>query len=130
MLNRKEYKVVVFNQEVQYISYNAKHAKSKGTFAFSEAPHEKLFAFVHQVIQDLKSSCQSFMFDGLVRVDVFQNQCGDMVVNELESLEAHYHGSNNNSGVISQHLMTENLTNYWSEKIIYFCNAVEYIYKS
>jgi hypothetical protein len=129
MSNRKEYKVVVFNQEVQYIAYNSKNAKSKGTFAFSAQPHTELIAFVHQVVQDLKLSCPSFIYDGLVRVDVFQNQYGEMVVNELESLEADYHASNNNRGNVAQHAVTEKLTNYWSEQIEYYTNVVEVVYK-
>jgi hypothetical protein len=118
MSNRKEYKIVVFNQIIQYIMVEYKH--SKPSKAFSKKPHKELFSFVYEAIQDLKNDCPAFICDGLVRVDIFQNKHGRLVVNEFESLEANYYSKH-----IDDMLLTEKLTDYWIEKIIFFVGIVE-----
>jgi hypothetical protein len=125
MQNRKEYKVVLFNQEVQYLSYNPKKGSSisGGTKSFSKPPHEELFSFAAEVVQDLKKECPAFICDGLVRVDIFQNQLGNFVVNEFESLEANYHASTQKESL--QHKLTERMTIYWLDKINYLVDVIE-----
>jgi hypothetical protein len=123
MKNRKEYKVVMFDEKVQYLGYNP--YKRKNCFAFSKRPHEKLFAFAQEALLDLKTSCNDFISDGLVRVDIFINKSGDMVVNEFESLEANYHAHGiSNAENIKNTILTEKLIKYWYNKILFFANSV------
>lgn len=55
----------------------------------------------------------TYILDGLVRVDIFKNNEGNLVVNEFESLEAR-HFSNNHCKVIG---VTDYLRLYWREKL-------------
>jgi hypothetical protein len=120
MQNRREYKVVIFDETVQYLSCNPKQAKPNKSF--SKKPHKALFEFAHQAVQDLKRSCPEFISDGLVRVDIFQDKYGDLVVNEFESLEATYYSLS-----IEDMLLKEKLTDYWISKIQSFvCTVNDY----
>jgi len=118
MKNRQEYKVVVFNEEVQFVAANARRARP--SVSFSKRPHYKLIEFAHDAVQDLKKSCPEFLCDGLVRVDIFENQYGDMVVNEFESLEACYYTTNDSDMIFAQ-----KLTCYWEVKIHSYLSLVE-----
>jgi len=53
MNNRKEYKVVCFNEKVQFLAHNP---KSVHGISFSSSPHKELFEFAHLSLQDLKST--------------------------------------------------------------------------
>jgi hypothetical protein len=117
MRNRKEYKVVVFNESVQYLSFNSK--KSKPCIAFSKKPHKELFEFAQQAVQDLKINCPELISDGLIRVDIFQDKYNDFVVNEFESLEANYYSIG-----IEDMLLSEKLTEYWINKIKSFVGVI------
>ena len=75
-----------FNGKAQYVCTPKKLGK-----AFSKKPHNRLFEFVNTVLDLMRIQCPSAMItDCIVRVDVFQNIAGNLVVNELESLEAGY----------------------------------------
>jgi hypothetical protein len=117
MENRKEYKVVLFNESVQFLAVNTR--QSKPSKSFSRKPHNSLFEFAHQAVKDLKRSCPEFLCDGLVRVDIFQDKYGDFIVNEFESLEANYYTFN-----IDDMKLTEKLTDYWMEKIFQFVEII------
>lgn len=118
MKNRKEYKVAVFQEEVQFLTYNSR--KPTPSIAFSKPPHHKLLQFAYDAVQDLKNSCPEFLCDGLVRVDIFQNEAGNMVVNEFESLEANYYTSNHIDMVFMQKLIT-----YWEVRLVNYTSLVE-----
>ena len=47
-------------------------------------------AFAKNAVQELKIRVPECICDGLVRVDIFTNANGNLVVNEFESLEAEY----------------------------------------
>lgn len=111
MKNRLEYKVICINGEAQYVS-NIK--RSTGT-SFSSHPHEALFQFAEDAILRAKNSgCPGLIINGILRVDIFQNQRGDFIVNELESLDAEY-CSNNSVGECAAGVFLEV---YWYEHII------------
>ncbi len=113
--NRKEYKVVCFNGEVQYI---ASINRLKVGTSFSYAPHIELFRFVKDAISLLKHFHRGAIVDGLVRVDVMQNAKGEFIVNEFESLEA------NISHTCNKLLFDINnkLVDYWFSKLISMSN--------
>ena len=86
MKNRNEYKVVYYNGSARYVSnINQKHVREK---AFSAKPHSSLLTFADNAVEALISANDSFLSDGVVRVDVFQTCTNRLVVNEFESLEA------------------------------------------
>lgn len=69
---------------------------------FAKSPNESVkftsqderFAFARMAIAHLSSKCPETQSKGLVRVDIMQNDSGEMIVNEFESLEAiHYEKS-------------------------------------
>lgn len=120
MQNRQEYKVVLFNQQSLFVAQNARRARPSK--AFSKRPHYKLLEFAETVVQDLKVKCPDFLFDGLVRVDIFQNQNGDMVVNELESLEACYYTTDDVDMIFSQKLVK-----YWEIRMKHYISVVDQI---
>jgi hypothetical protein len=66
----------------------------------------KLQAFGETAIQALKAACPEAIIDGLFRVDIMQRQCGDLVVNEFESMEAvaYSRGSSNKEMMIRNFL--------------------------
>jgi hypothetical protein len=118
MKNRQEYKVVVFNEEVQFVTANARRARP--SISFSKRPHYKLIQFAQDAVQDLKKSCPEFLCDGLVRVDIFQNENGDMIVNEFESLGANYYTNNDVDMLFSQKLV-----HYWELKLTDYVSFIE-----
>jgi len=81
------------------------NSKKKGEIAFSTYPHTRLFEFAELAINTVSDSRCGAIIDGIVRVDIFRNSNGSLVVNELESLEAAiyggYAGTNLESKVIS-----------------------------
>ena len=116
----KEYKVVCFQEQVQFLTSNPKKAGGK---SFSVAPHEELFQFASQALQDLKVNCHEFISDGLVRIDIFQNRYGKFVVNEFETLEANYESERKCDFEMTS-AFTEKLTAFWLEKIQFFCIGI------
>jgi hypothetical protein len=73
---------------------------------------EDLIGFATRALEIISTS-EDVVVDGLVRVDLFKNNEGNIVVNEFESLEARYFSS-------SQEVMMDTerfLTAYWESKI-------------
>ena len=68
--------------------------------------------FAAHALQTLSSS-KKFILDGLVRVDVFQDQNGKLVINELESLEANYHTKSEMKQLSTQKFLVA----YWEKQI-------------
>ncbi len=83
--NRKEYKVICFNGEVQYIANINRLNIGK---VFSQPPHTELFNFVKDAIKHLHRLNVGAIVNCVVRVDVVKNAKGELKVNEFESLEA------------------------------------------
>ena len=86
MLNRKEYKVVVLGGTARYVAHIER--KCGNQRSFSRSPHSALFAFAENAVLALQHACPASLADGILRVDIFQNAEGRLVVNEFESLEA------------------------------------------
>ena len=115
MANRKEYKVVYIQSKgIQYITSSGSTYKRK---AYSTPPHTELFTFVKQVVLTLQNACPSCIVDGLFRVDVFQNQEKQLVVNELESLEAGFTGGSTGATSSNEVIVTDYLQDYWLSKL-------------
>jgi hypothetical protein len=73
--------------------------------------NEELISFATSAIQSV-SVHDAYILDGLVRVDIFNND-GTLVVNELESLEARFFSSRDSK----QGTCLTFLENYWEKKI-------------
>ena len=112
MPNNKEVKVACFRGKPLYVTSISK----KGTHGFTHPPHTPLFMFVENALNDLKTQRPGLIWEGLMRVDVFQDAFGDFKVNEFESLEASY-GGGALGGIDNEHTLTEKLRNYWVEII-------------
>ena len=94
------------------VTLNGKYKYSTGPNkgkAFSEPPHQDLIAFAERAVQTLSHNHAGAICDGLIRVDVMQTFTGDMIVNELESLEADYTSKRNAETLVTDNFLTE----YW-----------------
>lgn len=91
---------------------------------FSRPPHDRLFQFVREAIQTLKSGFPGFITEGLVRVDVFETMAGDLVVNEFESLDAAYYSTQ----IEDEMKVKVYLQNYWNAYIVRSIEEAKYIY--
>jgi len=112
MANKNEDKVVLVGLKPYYIAdkrINPRHGRKS-------ADEATLFEFAVQVVTLLKQRDPNFIADGLVRVDIFCNGQGRLVVNEIESLEANYSKQPNEL----QMQVTNALTKYW-ENILHRC---------
>ena len=67
-----------------------------------------LQAFAETAVACIQASCPCVISDGLFRVDVMKRKCGDLVVNEFESLEAVASGT-----PATDALVTSRLKQYW-----------------
>jgi len=115
MSNRREYKVVLFNHVVQH---TAGSYTEKAGYPFSKENLQSMVNFAEDSLRYCKNQCPFMITDGLVRVDIFENQSGQLVVNELESLEAGYeHIKINVTGNLN-----EKLKFYWKERLIKYIN--------
>lgn len=81
----------------------------------SLAPYSSndLIAFASSTLDFLANNHPEFILDGLVRVDLFKSNKGDLVVNELESLEAGYAGTDEAANAKTLSF----LELYWEQKI-------------
>lgn len=112
LCNKKEYKVVTLNGKCLYL------AKIKGNGkSFSVYPHYELFNFAESAVQRLQSDIPSSICSGLIRVDIMITQCGKLIINEFESLEAEFeaHAAIRDSVLQNQ---TENfLVEFWYSEL-------------
>ena len=93
----------------------------KPSFSFSEAPHSELYTFVKYVVHRLRKAFgdDALILAPILRIDVFQNQEGKFVVNEIESLEADIYAAGFGSGQKDSDNCTF-LFNYWTNKIKHY----------
>ena len=81
--------------------------------AFSEPPHYELFAFAKSAISTLAKANPSAITKGAyIRVDIFQDSLGRMVVNEFESLEGNFYSGDRN-GIVKETTITNHITVYY-----------------
>jgi hypothetical protein len=124
MQNRKEYKVVLLDGKASHIAVvNKSH---RGSIAYSSHPHSRLFAFAESAVSMLKNAKPYAILDGLVRVDVFETQEKEImvdkngneitqkrwVINEFESIEAQFTSNARNDAFVYSFLY-----DYWFAKI-------------
>lgn len=79
----------------------------RGGHKFAE--QGQLFEFAEDAVKFLKKLSPSFLCEGLVRVDIFCNAQGRLVVNEFESLEATHYSTNHTVECFVSRI----LTRYW-----------------
>lgn len=119
MKNKNEDKVVLVGLKPFYIAdKNINPRRGHRT-----ADVDELFEFAVRAAKLLKQRNPNFLSDGLVRVDIFRNSNGHLVVNEIESLEANY----SKQPLELEMQVTVALAAYW-ENILHRC-VVTYMNK-
>ena len=109
--DKTEVKLVFFNGVFSHIANGV--GKSASLQGYSTLD---LANFACGIIDRLsKSSSVPFILDGLIRVDLFKGNEGELVVNELESLEAMYSSQSCSNG---EDRIDNHLAYYW-EMILY-----------
>jgi hypothetical protein len=103
-----EAKICFLNKKYSHFVNGSKCVKS-----FSNFSKHEIIAFASSALEALKHKEDQFILDGLVRVDIFKSNQGEMVVNELESLEAAFDSSS--FLAVSQTKLF--LQHYWESKI-------------
>lgn len=108
VLCNDEAKLCFFNMKFSHFvsGKNLKHS-------FKGYTKEDLIMFAYHCLQSIKHLENQYVLDGLVRVDLFKDDQGLLVVNELESLEASI------SSLVEKNRCqsSEFLTDYWYCKI-------------
>ena len=111
MHNRKEYKVVALGGHPLYIASINGSGGKKCADGVNEkfAEKDELLDFADAAMRRLVKALPYVISDGLFRVDIFQTADGRLVVNEFESLDANFDGSE------QYEMITNNfLSSYWS----------------
>jgi hypothetical protein len=119
MFNSKEIRVMLFNEKARYfININSETKSSKRILVTDD----ELFRFAEDSVNMIKQNLgDKLIFDGPLRVDMFQKSNGELVVNEFESLEANYDCSNH----VTEIKMRSEMMQYWKCKIF---NAIKNLY--
>ena len=121
MSNTREYKIVLFNGKAIYTAYSPTSVNQGFKFSIENSREECRFHFAETALEMFKKRCPYAIADGLVRVDIFENQAGKLVVNEFESLEAGYsHAHISKTGIV-QSLLDQ----YWVDKL-FKCFSTNY----
>ena len=107
-MDNSEVKLCFLDRKFSHILSSAGHPKSLSGFSKTD-----LITFAYNTLQYISDRDDSFILDGLVRVDLFRNNEGKLVVNELESLEAVYYST----ALEEEGQTREFLQNYWATKI-------------
>lgn len=120
MYNRKEYKIVSLNQTPTYLASIAsgRNKRSAGGVNKTFADTDTLLAFADFAIRRFRSHAPFAITDGLLRVDVFQDVNGNLVVNEIESLDAEYGCSSYDARY--QNMTHSFLIKYWENNLADF----------
>lgn len=108
MEKKNETKVVCIGGVGQSISISD---RTKGLT--SEVSQSQLFAFAEETIVKLRECEPAFLWDGLIRIDIFKTKAGKLVVNEVESLDSNF----SHSKMDKQLELESKLTIYWKHKI-------------
>jgi len=84
--NRAESKIILLGGKAQYIVSTTRTGLSKKAF-----PEKDLFAKAEAALNHLAfKTSGAFLSDGMVRVDLFADSQGQLIVNEFENLDASY----------------------------------------
>jgi hypothetical protein len=118
LYNRKEYKVVCFNERAMYIcNPSITGRKSKDGICIAFSTPSAIMEFANLAIQEAKANLPYLLCDGLFRVDIMQGGDGFCKVNEFESLEANYEDLGKNQH-LTEYKIVHLLTQYWMKKIM------------
>jgi hypothetical protein len=113
MESNREVKLVFVGGQFQYFMSCPK--KTRVYQSFTDFTSDELVSFATTAIQCI-SAHEQYIIDGVVRVDIFTNNEGNLVVNDFESLEARIFTSSSTKLCAC----TQLLHIYW-EKKIYTC---------
>ena len=113
LVNKMEYKVVVFGAEVALTDPNRK-ATPRSPFHTDDNLSD-IMSFARLAVDVLAAGNPGLMRDGLLRVDIMQTRNKRMIVNEFESLEALYACSKQ----ADTHRIELFLIDYWRKKLIH-----------
>ena len=92
-----EAKVVCLGGEAKYVATQRRHLPA--------GVAEDYLQFANEVIADLIMKCPCAILDGVVRVDIMKLSTGELVVNEVESLEADTPGKSRNENLTDIHMI-------------------------
>jgi hypothetical protein len=109
VLKNCEAKIVFLNGVYHHFLSPSTHMT---TGSFEGFTKDGIINFASEAFSALSRN-DEYILDGLVRVDLFQNNEGLLVVNEFESLEARYYASQQEVMMDTE----EFLNNYWERKI-------------
>jgi len=121
LLNRKEYKVVVLGGVASHIIPQKANGITCPGRAFASGPEINHFA--EMAVRSLAKCCPSSIVDGLVRVDVMVTHCGNLIVNEFESLEAVFEPSEREHAEVWGKL-NRFMFQYWRRRIKNIVDAI------
>lgn len=123
MINRYEARVAVLphsivthsnDVDMYFVNINmSAQGKKNQSFLKTRDERNELQQFVRKAVTELRIKCPDFIADFLVRVDVFRNNKGVLVVNEFESLEARVYSSK----VLDENKANVFCTSYWRNVI-------------
>ena len=105
------------------------HIRGNGR-SFSFEPHTKLAAFAIKIKNILEERCPHICSYPILRIDVFITQLGQLIVNEVESLEAYIPAAGKCRHEIDQ--KSQNFINeFWKHRLEYLLSlAFDYINSS
>lgn len=89
VIDNTEVKMVYLNLEFSHFASSPSRNQATRLRGFND---DDLVSFGHTVLERLVSNSldQVYILDGLVRIDIFKDNNGELVLNEVESLEAGY----------------------------------------
>ena len=90
LIDKSEVKICFLNKCYSHIVMMSTGTK-RALGSFSE---KQIVAFAYKALLSLKDMENTFVLNGLIRVDVFLSNANTLVVNELESLDATYYSTN------------------------------------
>jgi hypothetical protein len=105
------------NNEVKLCFLNKKfshmHSGNNVMKSLRSYTQEDLVRFAFQSLQSIASLNETYVLDGLIRVDMFRDSQGMLVINELESLEANFYSTKG----VGEAQTSKFLRHYWYKKI-------------
>jgi hypothetical protein len=112
VIQNVEVKVVFLNKKYSHIAMTSTGSTRKSHGPFTT---ETVVKFAERALHQLSCAMPGIaILDGLVRVDIFKSNQGQLVVNEFESLDAEYASTDLNAELAT----TSFLQNYWEMKLL------------
>jgi len=128
MVNATEKKTVVVNGKAFYIADNFQRNGRKYSSKIFRHTNNEVMTFAEEAVAKLKAARPYAIVDMIVRVDIFENAQGQLIVNEFESFEALYETKSGKLRDIEQKIYVF-LQDYWCDiitsKLDKFLRAVD-----